>query len=433
MVAPAAGGRIRPARRLRGRFRLPGDKSLSHRLAILAGVAEGTSRFANFSTALDCRSTLACLEALGVGVAPGADEGTVSIAGRGPGAMRAPSGALDAGNSGSTLRMLAGVLAGRPFRSILDGDDSLRARPVERVAAPLRAMGARIETTGGRPPMTIEGGPLTGRAHTLEVASAQVKTAILLAGLQADGRTSVTEPAASRDHTERLLPCFGAPVRTSGRTVSIERARLTPFDMTVPGDPSSAAFLVVAALVVPDARVRVDGVLLNPSRIAFLDVLRRMGGTIRVGVENDAPEPVGWIEAETSALRGVEIPAGDVASLIDELPILAVAGAVATGIFRIAGAGELRVKESDRIAAMVEGLGRMGARVEEREDELTIEGGRRLRGAAVRSRGDHRIAMALAVAALAAGGGDSQIEGAECAAVSFPGFFALLERAVEAA
>lgn len=432
MVAPGPERRIAPARRLRGRFRLPGDKSLSHRLAILAGLAEGTSRFGNFSTALDCRSTLACLEALGVGVAPGADAGTVSVSGGGPGGMRPPAATLDAGNSGSTLRMLAGVLAGRPFRSVLDGDASLRARPVERVAAPLRAMGARIETAAGRPPVTIDGGSLAGRDHTLEVASAQVKTAILLAGLQADGRTSVTEPAASRDHTERLLPCFGVPVRTSGRTVSVERARLNPFDMTVPGDPSSAAFLVVAALVVPDARVRVEGVLLNPSRIAFLDVLRRMGGVVRVGVESNAPEPVGWIEAETSALRGVEIPAGDVASLIDELPILAVAGAVATGTFRIAGAGELRLKESDRIAAMVEGLGRMGARVEEREDGLTIEGGRPLQGAAVRSRGDHRIAMALAVAALAAGAGDSEIEGAECAAVSFPGFFALLDRAVEA-
>jgi 3-phosphoshikimate 1-carboxyvinyltransferase len=426
MVAPAR--RMRPARIFRGRFRLPGDKSLSHRLAILAALAEGTSRFGNFSTAGDCQSTLACLQALGVEVGSGE---RVAISGGGPDAMRPPSRILDAGNSGSTLRMLAGVLAGRRFRSVLDGDASLRGRPVERVAAPLRAMGARIETTNGGSPMTIDGGPLVGFDHTLAVASAQVKTAILLAGLQADGRTTVTEPTASRDHTERLLPCFGAPVATTGRTVSIERARLTPFDMTVPGDPSSAAFLVVAALVIPEARVRVDGVLLNPSRIAFLDVLRRMGATIRTGVDAHAPEPVGWIEAETSALRGTDITADDVPALIDELPILAVAGALAGGTFRVAGASELRLKESDRIAAMVEGLARMGARIEESADGLAIDGGRPLHGAMVRSRDDHRIAMSLAIAALAAVDGDTRIEGAECAAVSFPEFYAVLDRATE--
>jgi 3-phosphoshikimate 1-carboxyvinyltransferase len=325
--------------------------------------------------------------------------------------------------------MLAGVLAGRPFRSVLDGDASLRARPVERVAAPLRAMGARITTTDGRPPMTIDGGRLHAADHTLAVASAQVKTAILLAGLQADGRTSVTEPSPSRDHTERLLPCFGAPVRTSGRTVSVEPARLSPFDMTVPGDPSSAAFLVVAALVVRDARVRLDGVLLNPSRVAFLDVLRRMGATIRVGVETTTPEPVGWIEAETSPLRGTAIAADEIAAMIDELPILAVAGALAEGTFSVTGAAELRVKESDRIAAMVEGLAAMGARVQEQADGLTIAGGTPLHGAPVRSRGDHRIAMSLAIAGLAAASGDTPIEDASCAAVSFPEFYSVLDQA----
>ncbi len=431
MVAPGAFRRIVPARRLRGRFRLPGDKSLSHRLAILAALAEGTSRFGNFSTAGDCRSTLGCLEALGARVA--VDAGAVSIAGGGPGALHAAPHPLDAGNSGSTLRMLAGVLAARPFRSVLDGDASLRARPVERVAAPLRAMGARIATTGGRPPITVEGGPLAGIDHTLPIASAQVKTAILLAGLQANGRTSVTEPAASRDHTERLLPCFGVPVRTTGRTVSIAGgARPTPFDMAVPGDPSSAAFLVVAALIVPDARVRIEGVLLNPTRIAFLEVLRRMGGAIRVGIERADPEPVGWIEAETSHLLGIDIPANAVASVIDELPILAVAGAAADGPFRVTGAEELRVKESDRIAAIAEGLTKMGAAVEERPDGFVVEGGRKLHGAAVRSWGDHRIAMALAVAALTATGGETLIEGADCASVSFPEFFAVLDQAVGA-
>lgn len=430
MVAPRSGTRIAPARRLRGTFRMPGDKSISHRLAIFAALAAGTSRFDHFSGSGDCQSTLRCLEELGVSVERSGD--AVSVTGRGPEGLRTPDRALDAGNSGSTLRMLAGVLAARPFRSVLDGDASLRARPVERVAAPLRAMGARVETTNGRPPLRIDGGPLAGIAHTLEVPSAQVKTAILLAGLQASGQTSVTEAAASRDHTERLLPCFGVPLQRDAQTVSVTGgARVAPFDMTVPGDPSGAAFLIVAALVVPDARVRVEGVLMNPGRIAFVDVLRRMGGAIRSGIDAGTPEPVGWIEAETSSLRGTDVTAGEVPALIDELPVLAAAGALAAGPFRIEGAAELRVKESDRIAAIAEGLQRMGARIEERADGLVIAEGGRLRGAAVRSHGDHRIAMALAVAALAAEG-ESVIEGAECAAVSFPGFFELLARAVKA-
>ena len=430
MVAPASGTRIAPARRLRGTFRMPGDKSISHRLAIFAALAGGTSRFAHFSASEDCRSTLRCLEHLGVSVEHSGD--SVSITGRGPDALRPPARALDAGNSGSTLRMLAGVLAARPFTTVLDGDESLRGRPVERVAAPLRAMGARVETTNGRPPVRIDGGPLAGIAHTLEVPSAQVKTALLLAGLQATGPTSVTEPAASRDHTERLLPCFGVPVRRDGQTVTVTGGtRPTPFDMTVPGDPSGAAFLIVAALVVPDARIRIEGVSMNPGRIAFLDVLRRMGGVIRSGVESETPEPVGWIEAETSSLRGTDVAAGEVPALIDELPVLAVAGALAAGAFRIEGAAELRVKESDRIAALAEGLTRMGARIEERPDGVVINEGGPLRGARVRSHADHRIAMALAVAALAARG-ESVIEGADCASVSFPGFFDLLAGAVSA-
>jgi len=433
MVGPAPPVRVAPARRLRGRFALPGDKSISHRVAILAALAAGTSRFRHFSSAGDCWSTLRCLEALGVDVVADVPGDAVAVRGGGFEALHAPAGTMDAGNSGSTLRMLAGVLASRPFQSTLDGDASLRARPVERVAVPLRAMGARIESTGGRPPMTIHGAPLRGMAHTLPVASAQVKTALLLAGLRAEGCTSVTEPTASRDHTERLLPCFGVPVRTEGRTLSIEGgARVTPFDMTVPGDPSSAAFLIVAALITRDARIRVEGVLLNPGRIAFIDVLRRMGAVIRVGVLSHEPEPVGWIEAETSALAGTEIEAAEVASLIDELPILAVAGAMAAGTFRIAGAEELRVKESDRIAAIATGLARMGARIEERPDGLVVEGGHPLHGAGVESHGDHRIAMSLAIAGLAAISGDTTIEGAECAAVSFPDFFDVLDQAVKA-
>jgi len=418
--------RIGPAPRLRGKTRVPGDKSLSHRLAILAALAGGRSRFARFATGRDGQATLGALRALGVEVAE--TEGAVEIDGRGPQGLRAPAHAIDAGNSGSTMRMLAGVLAGRPFRSVLDGDASLRARPMERVAAPLRAMGARVETTGGRPPLSVEGGPLRGIEHRPEVASAQVKTAVLLAGVQARGRTTVVEPAATRDHTERLLPCFGVPVTREGLAVSVEGpAPLAPFDMDVPGDPSSAAFLVVAALVLPDARVVIEDVLLNPGRTAFLDVLARMGGDARAAVFRDGPEPVGRIEAGSSALRATAIRAHETAALIDELPVLAVAAAFASGRTTIEGAAELRAKESDRIAAIAEGLRRMGAPVEERPDGLVIEGRAHLRGAAVRSHGDHRIAMALAVAALGAEGGTS-IEDAECADVSFPGFFDLLER-----
>ena len=418
--------RIGPAPRLRGKTRVPGDKSLSHRLAILAALASGRSRFARFATGRDCRRTLDGLAALGVEVTVEGD--VVEIAGRGPHGLRAPAHAIDAGNSGSTLRMLAGVLAGRPFRSVLDGDASLRARPMERVAAPLRAMGARVETAGGRAPVAIEGGPLRAILHRPDVPSAQVKTAVLLAGLQAQGRTTVVEPAATRDHTERLLPCFGVPVARDGLAVSIEGpAALTPFDMDVPGDPSSAAFLVVAALVLPDARVVVEDVLLNPGRVAFLAALSNMGGDVRAGLDREGAEPVGWIEAASSRLRATTIGAADVPALIDELPVLAVAASFAEGRTVVEGAAELRSKESDRIAAIADGLRRLGACVEERDDGFAIEGPASLRGAAVRSYGDHRIAMALAVAALGAAG-ETSIEDAECAEVSFPGFFDLLGR-----
>jgi 3-phosphoshikimate 1-carboxyvinyltransferase len=323
--------------------------------------------------------------------------------------------------------MLAGVLAGRPFRAVLDGDPSLRRRPMERVAEPLRAMGARVLTTAGRPPLTIEGGRLRGVRWELEVPSAQVKTAVLLAGLQAEGETTVVEAAPSRDHTERMLPAFGVavgsgdgPTVTGGRTLRAAR-------IAVPGDVSSAAFLVVAALVRPDSEVRIEGVLLNPRRTAFLEVLRQMGARIDTGVVQADPEPVGWIEARSAKLHGIGVPAAAVPALIDEIPALAVAAAHASGSFAVTGAAELRAKESDRIATLCEGLARMGASIEERPDGFTIEGGRPLRGGSVRSHGDHRIAMALAVAALGASG-ETEIEGAECAAVSFPGFYDVLER-----
>jgi 3-phosphoshikimate 1-carboxyvinyltransferase len=356
----------------------------------------------------------------------------VEIDGRGPEGLVAPAAALDAGNSGSTLRMLAGVLAGRPFRSVLTGDASLRRRPVERVAAPLRAMGARIETSEGRPPLTIEGAELRGIDWTSPVASAQVKTAVLLAGLQARGRTTVREPAPSRDHTERLLPAFGVAVERDGLAASVAGGtRLRAASLGVPGDPSSAAFLVVAALVLPEARVRLEGVLLSPTRSAFLDVLRAMGGEIASGLDGDTPEPVGWIDARSSALRGVTVPPGQVPSLIDELPALAVAAAFAKGVTRVSGAAELRLKESDRIAAIVGGLAALGADVEESDDGFEVRGGQPLRGAALASHGDHRVAMALAVAALAASG-PSLLDDPACVGVSFPEFFGVLREATGA-
>ena len=417
--------RLQRVRRFRGRFTLAGDKSVCHRLALMGALAHGETRIGNFSSAADCASTLSCLSLLGVDVSR--DGSVVVIRGEGPEAWRAAPGPLSAGNSGSTLRMLAGALAGRPFPTVLTGDASLCRRPMERVAQPLRAMGARVDTTDGRPPLTIEGGGLEGIAWNLPVASAQVKTAILLAGLQADGSTTVVEPEPSRDHTERLLPAFGAALTVSGTALTVTRSELRAFSMEAPGDVSSAAFLVAAALIVPDSHVRIEGVLLNPRRTAFLDILRAMGGDVTTGVETAAPEPTGWIEARSSRLHGVSIPASVVPALIDEVPALAAAATQAEGELTVSGAAELRVKESDRIAALVGGLGRMGARVEERPDGFVLHGGHPLSGAVVDSHGDHRIAMALAVAALTAEG-ETRIEDAACVDVSFPEFFDLLER-----
>jgi 3-phosphoshikimate 1-carboxyvinyltransferase len=418
--------RIERAPFFRGRFTLPGDKSISHRAALLGAMAEGETRVSNYSSAADCASTLACLRGLGVEIRR--DGTSVTISSSGIEGWRAPDAPLDAENSGSTIRMLAGALAGRPFRSVLTGDESLRRRPLERVAAPLRAMGATVLTTDGRAPMTLEGGRLRGMTHDLPVASAQVKTALLLAGLQAAGPTTVREPSPSRDHTERMLPLFGVPVRREGLAASVSGgARLRGTDVAVPGDASSAAFLVVAALVLPDSEVRLDGVLLSPTRTAFVEVLRAMGGRVEARLEASAPEPVGSIVASSSRLHGTTVDPALVPSLIDEVPALAAAAAFAEGAFTVTGASELRVKESDRIAALAEGLAALGAGVRERPDGLVVEGGHALRGARVRSHGDHRIAMALAVAAMAAEG-VSEIEGADCVAVSFPEFFAVLAR-----
>ena len=417
--------RLSQARRFRGRFTLPGDKSLSHRLAIMGALAHGESVFTNFSSADDCAATLRCLEALGV--ESRRKDRRVEVVGRGAESLKAAAVPLDAANSGSTLRMLAGVVAGRPFRTTITGDASLRRRPVERVAEPLRRMGARTSSADGKPPLVIDGGPLKAMHWAMTTPSAQVKSAVLLAALQAEGRTTVVEPAATRDHTERLLPAFDVPVEVQGSAVSVSGgARLHPVTLDVPGDVSSAAFLVVAGLVLPEAFVRIDKVLLNPRRTAFLDVLRRMGAQIETGLDTTDPEPVGWIEARASQLGSAVVTAAEVPALIDEVPILAVAAALGDGELVVRDAAELRVKESDRIATLAEGLRRMGGAVDEHPDGLTIHGRGRLTGATVRSHGDHRIAMAMAVAALAANG-ETEIEDAGCIAVSFPEFPSLLE------
>ncbi len=390
-------------------------------------MAEGATRIENYSEAADCGSTLACLRALGVPLKR--DGSRVTIEGGGLDSWRPPAAALDCENSGSTLRMLAGALAGRPFRSVLTGDESLQRRPVERVAVPLRAMGAGVATTAERPPMTIDGGRLHGIAYELPVASAQVKTAVLLAGLQAEGETQVSEPAPSRDHTERMLPLFGVTVEREGLRARVRGgARLRGAEVVVPGDASSAAFLVVAALVLPDSQVELEGVLLSPTRTAFIDVLRSMGGNVEARLTASDPEPVGSIVASSSHLHGTSVDPQVVPALVDEVPALAVAAAFADGTFTVTGARELRIKESDRIAALAEGLGALGARVRELPDGLVVEGGAPLVGAAVRSHGDHRIAMALSVAALGAAG-PTHVDGAACVAVSFPGFYALVEQA----
>lgn len=412
---------------------VPGDKSISHRYAILAALAEGTSEIRNFSAADDCARTLACLERLGVTVERKKE--SVRITGAGLQGLKASRRTLDAGNSGTTIRMLAGVLAGQPFKSEITGDASLRRRPMRRVIEPLAQMGARIRARNSEfAPLEIQGGALRPIDYTLPVASAQVKSAILLAGLFAEGVTSVTEPARTRDHTEVALTEFGATVERPDRTIRIRGGpRLQPAQLTVPGDISSAVFLIAAAALLPDSNLLISGVGLNPTRTAILDVLASWGAPVNlVNLEMRHGELVGDIAVRHAMLTGGEIPAAQVPGLIDELPMLAALGPFTEQGVEIRGAGELRVKESDRIAALAENLRRMGARVEEFPDGLRVEGksAASLRGAEIDPRGDHRIAMAFAVAGLAAPG-KTVIRGAECAAVSFPNFWDLLERLPE--
>ncbi len=411
---------------LRGDVTVPGDKSIGHRALLLGALADGLTTVRGFSGGADVRATAEAIRRLGAGVAIDGDTVRVTGAGLELGDERHTE--LDCANSGTTMRLGMGVVAGARGSSVLDGDASLRRRPMERVAEPLRAMGAEIDTSDGRPPVRVRGGRLTAISWTLPVASAQVKSAILLAGLRARGMTRVREPFASRDHTERMLGHMGACLEYAGGTVGIAGGqRLRAVDLPIPGDPSSAAFLVVAALACPGSEVRILDVGLNPTRTGGLEILRRMGADIRTErMRIEAGEPRGDLVVRAGALVGTTIVPAEVPAAIDELPILAVAGAFATGETRITGASELRVKESDRVAAL-EQLGLLGVRVHTAADGLVVEGlgGGPLRGARIEAHGDHRIAMAFAVAGLRAAGG-VEIADAGCVAVSYPGFFETL-------
>lgn len=444
--------RIRPARKIVGSLSLPGDKAISHRASIIGALCEGTSRIENFSTGDDARATLSCLESLGVRAE--LEAGILRIEGAGLFGLSEPDSALDCRNSGTTMRLLAGVLAGQVFDSILTGDDSLKARPMKRIIEPLELMGARVESNDERAPLRIKGSrPLQAISYEMKLASAQVKSCILLAGLYSEGLTRVVEPhGLTRDHTERMLRFYGGSVTESAvqdesrafMTIEVEpRPLLRARDFSIPGDISSAAFFIAAASLLPGSHLVVRDVSLNPTRTQFLSTMCELGAEIGLATPGDwllQPEDeesrgdlsvkggkglAPLKESGARVLRGPLIP-----RLIDELPVLAVWGTQVEGGLTIRDAAELRLKETDRISATVENLRAMGARVEEHEDGLTIRERTPLRGARIKAHGDHRIAMAFTVAALLAEG-DSEIDGAECVSVSFPEFYSLLESLVE--
>jgi 3-phosphoshikimate 1-carboxyvinyltransferase len=427
---------VTPINRLRGELRLPGDKSISHRAAMIASIAHGQSVLENFSTAQDCAATLECLQALGVRFEK--DGSTITIRGTGTSGLQKPAETLNAQNSGTTMRLLSGILAGQPFATTLTGDDSLLSRPMLRVAEPLRLMGAEVELQpNGCAPVRITGQrPLRAVEYQPPIPSAQIKSAVLLAGLAADGITTVEEPAPTRDHTERLLSEFGATIERNGKKIKVRGGvELSSLKLAVPGDISSAAFFIAAAVSLPGSDLLIRHVGLNPTRTAFLSTLRTMGADIVVSDQRfEGGEPVGSVRIRSDKLkvsRSVEISGTEVSNLIDELPLLGFLAASLGCEMNLRDAGELRVKESDRIDATVRNLARMGARVEERADGWHIEGRGELHGASLSAFGDHRIAMGCAVAALSAQG-PSQIEGgANSVAVSLPEFWSLLESVAE--
>ncbi len=420
--------RISPVTRVSGEISLPGDKSISHRYALLAAIAEGESRLHGYSTGADCHSTLACLRALGIAVE---EQGTdVLIRGRGLNGLEAPASDLDAGNSGSTIRMLSGILAAQEFSSRIGGDASLSRRPMERIMKPLTQMGAAISGREGRfPPLEIRGSKLRPIDYTLPVPSAQVKSCVLFAGLYAEGATLVREPLRSRDHTEIALGEFGAEIRVERRVITLQgRPRLSGRELFVPSDLSSAAFFIAAALLVPGSELVVRGVGLNPTRSTLLDVLTSMGAKIRIlEVSEKNGELVGQISVKSSGLRGGVIERGTTAALIDEIPVLAVLGAASDEGLIVRDAAELRIKETDRIATIAENLRRMGIEAEVLPDGICVPGRQRFRAATIESFGDHRIAMAFSIAALVADG-PCEIRDADAASVSFPEFYQILRQ-----
>jgi 3-phosphoshikimate 1-carboxyvinyltransferase len=416
---------IFPAKSISGVITVPGDKSVSHRYGMLTAIAEGESKIANYSTGADCQSTLGCMAALGARIER--RDGLVVVQG---GALKQPAGELDAGNSGSTIRMLSGILAAQGFPSKIGGDESLSKRPMKRIIAPLTEMGAQIEATGGQfPPLTIHGKPLRGIDYAPPMASAQVKSCVLLAGLFADGDTIVRESVRTRDHTEIALQEFGADIEVEGKVITLHAgATLTGRELVVPGDLSSATFFLVAALLMKESNLVIHGVGLNPTRSQLLDFLVGMGAQIKVlDLQQSGGEVIGDLRVRASQVKGGVISGALTAGLIDEIPALAVLGAASEGGLTVRDATELRVKETDRIATIEMNLKRMGVEIESTQDGFHVPGKQQFHAAVIDSCGDHRIAMAFAVAALAADG-PCEIEGAESAGVSFPEFFSLLRQ-----
>jgi len=421
---------VTPVSRLSGSITIPGDKSVSHRSIMLGSLAKGTTTVHGFLHGEDNHATLNAFRAMGITIEE-REGGVLVIEGKGLDGLQEPGEVLDCGNSGTTMRLMTGLLAGQRFFSVLTGDKYLRRRPMKRVVGPLAAMGAKIwgRDGGERAPLAIQGGGLRATSYASPIASAQVKSALLLAGLYADGETTVTEPHLSRDHSERMLRYFGAQVNSFDGGVTLTgRPQLTGREVFVPGDISSAAFFLVAGLIVPDSELLICNVGVNPTRSGIIDILQAMGGRIELtNCRERSGEPVADLLVRSSDLKGIEIGGEVVPRAIDEFPVVAVAAACASGTTTIRDAAELRVKETDRIAAICTELGKLGARLEPREDGMLIEGGAPLHGAEAESHGDHRIAMSLAVAALCADG-EVSIADTGCTATSFPNFWELLEQ-----
>ena len=412
---------------LRGTVSVPGDKSISHRALLLGALADGVTQVKGFLPCGDCLATLGCLRALGVGV-EAHDETALTVHGRGLYGLEASAASLHCARSGTTMRLLTGILAGQAFMSVLTGDPQLLRRPMRRVVDPLRQMGAEIEETNGHAPLTVRGRELQGVDHTLVIPSAQVKSALLLAGLYTDGPTTICQSGPARDHTERMLGAMGASIETEELSVSLSPSSLSPLSLLIPGDISSAAFPLVAALLVPESKVTIAGVGIKPTRTGLLDVLQAMGGDITVHNERtQGNEPVADVTARSSTLHGVEVRGDTVVRMIDEFPLLAMAATQAEGTTIVRDAAELRVKETDRIATVVEELRALGARIEMRPDGFAVEGPTVLHGGLVDSHGDHRLAMALAVAGLIAQEG-VVIKSTDCISDSFPGFAEVMQK-----